>query len=137
MTAISAGLPETAVGEKSEPNFYNAGEHYNRFYVTAPEVAGAEWLASVQPAGALTYADLYGQLRLFGYGDVRGVMLTDVTPLTVDQASWVYGTRENVVEHIARANAAGQTIHYRWPADYLRSQLGVVYTNGTSEVFHR
>jgi uncharacterized membrane protein len=137
LVAISAGLPGAAVGDHSAANLFNGGEHYARFYVTAPEVAAAQWLGDVQPVGALTYTDEYGQLRIFGYGRPSGVILTDVTPRTIDVNSWVYGTSDNVVSGQARTDYADQQIVYVFPRPFLVNQLGVVYSDGASEVYHR
>ena len=137
LIAFSAGLQKAVVGDDSPANLFNGGEHYTRFYVTSQEVASAQWLAKAQPEGSVTYSDEYGQLRILGYGEPKGVILTDVTPLTVDANAWVYATRVNIVTGQARANYADQQLVYVFPADFLADQLGVVYTNGSSEVFHR
>lgn len=137
LVAISTGLPRAVGGDRSAPNLFNGGEHYTRFYVTAPEVAAAQWLGQVQPEGSLTYSDVYGQLRIYGYGIPKGVILTDVTPRTLDVNAWVYGSRANVVEGQGRANFDDQQILYVWPEAFLTDQLGIVYSNGTSEVYRR
>ena len=137
LVSFSAGLQKAVLGDTSPANLFNGGEHYTRFYVTSPEVASAQWLAKVQPEGSVTYSDEYGQLRILGYGKPKGVILTDVTPRTVDPNSWVYATRVNIVEGQARSNYADQQLVYVFPAGFLADQLGIVYTNGSSEVFHR
>lgn len=133
----ATGLTDTAFGVRNSANMFNDGEHYDRFYVVPQEVMAAEWLSRHQAPGDLVYADPYGQLRLHGYGSTQGItLLSDVTPATVDVNGWVYATRVND-DGLASAYYGPNSVTYRFPSEFLESQLGVAYSNGTSEVFHR
>lgn len=130
------GLRGALTGGGEPANLSNKGEDYERFYVTPPELSSASWLAQV-PRGALVYADRYGQLRvLAATGRTQGLLL-DVTPGTLDGHAWVYASQSNVQQHRARGELGSRYAIYRWPAAYLNDNYNVVYTNGSSMVYHR
>lgn len=137
LIAMPVGLISAAAGDRSAANLYDGGEHYRRFYVTAPEVAAAEWMGQVQETGSLTYADGHAQLRISGYGVPKGPILTDLAPGTVDANSWIYASRVNTVLHRANSYFADQWVTYEFPRDFLVNRIGVAYSNGSAEVFHR
>jgi uncharacterized membrane protein len=116
--------------------FANAGEDYERFYVTAPELRAATWV-SAAPHGALIYTDRYGALRLLEATGRSNGSLQDVTPRTLDMHAWIYASPTNVTKGRARAQIRNQYVLYRWPARFINDNFDLVYTNGTSEVFHR
>ena len=64
-------------------------------------------------------------------------LLLDVTPETLDQHAWVYASRTNVLDGQARASFAGHSISYVFPSRFLNANYNLVYTNGSSEVYHR
>ena len=61
----------------------------------------------------------------------------DLTPLTLNQSAWVYASRTNVIEGRAFAVFNGLFASYAFPATFLDENYNLVYTNGSSEVFHR
>ena len=66
----ASGLADVAVGggtlNGGTPlNLANSGEDFNRYYVTASELASARWLGEAAQPGQFVYADRYAQLRLF------------------------------------------------------------------------
>jgi len=132
-----SGLAGALLGGGTATNLANRGEDYERFYMTAPELAAARWLgATVQP-GQLVYADRYAQLPLIAMTGIgRGLML-DVTPMTLDQHAWVYASTTNVVDGRGRAQFDGDDVVYVFPSLFLRDNYDLVYTDGSSEVFHR
>jgi uncharacterized membrane protein len=133
----SSGLAGAALGGGTATNLASSGEDYERFYITAPELTAARWLgATVQP-GQLVYADRYAQLPLIAVTGIgRGLML-DVTPMTLDQHAWVYADTTNVVDRRGRAQFDGDDVVYVFPSRFLHDNYNLVYTNGSSEVFHR
>lgn len=135
--AATSGLRGATLGGGGATNLANSGEDYERFVVTPPEFAAARWLNKVPPKGII-YADTYGQIRvLAATGRSRGVLL-DPTPRTIDQHAWVYGSRSNVVLGHARGTVSSNRYSvFRWPARYLDENYDLVYSNGTSEVYHR
>ena len=46
-------------------------------------------------------------------------------------------SRANTVEDITRSDGPGYDATYAFPKRFLDSYFDTVYTNGTSEVFHR
>jgi uncharacterized membrane protein len=133
----SSGLIGAVLGGGTATNLASSGEDYERFYRTAPELAAAQWLgAAVQP-GQLVYADRYAQLPLIAMtGISRGLML-DVTPMTLDRQAWVYASTANVVDGRGRAQFDGDDVVYVFPSRFLHDNYNLVYTDGSSEVFHR
>jgi hypothetical protein len=64
-------------------------------------------------------------------------LIGDVTPLTLNQHAWVYADRTNVLDHSAEVLFNNSTVTYIFPAGFLDANYDLVYTNGSSEVFHR
>ena len=133
----SSGLVGALLGGGTATNLANSGEDYERFYMTAPELAAARWLGAAVPPGQLVYADRYAQLPLIAMTGIgRGLML-DVTPMTLDRNAWVYASTTNVVDGRGRAQFNGDDVVYVFPSRFLRDNYNLVYTDGSSEVFHR
>jgi uncharacterized membrane protein len=133
----TGGLRGVLVGGGTPTNLANKGEDYERFYVTAPELSAAKWLAAAAPHKGMIYTDRYGQLRFFGATARSSGLFLDVAPKTLDQHAWVYGTRNNVVKGRARAQQGSKYAIYQWPAQFLNDRYNRIYTNGSSEVWHR
>jgi hypothetical protein len=65
-------------------------------------------------------------------------LYNDVTPLTINQHAWIYADRSNVIDGRARALFDNQnTVIYIFSADFLNANYDLVYSDGSSEVFHR
>ena len=126
-----------ALGGGMPLNLANSGEAFQRYYVTAPELASARWLGEAARPGQLVYADRYAQLRLFAMTGQTRSPISDITPLTLNERAWVYASRANVTDHSARALFNNNTVYYVFPAAFLDANYDLVYTNGSSEVFHR
>jgi uncharacterized membrane protein len=126
-----------ALGGGSNINLANSGEAYNRYYLTAPELASAGWLGMVARPGQLIYADRYAQLRLFAMTGTSPSLIGDVTPLTLNRHAWVYADRTNVLNHSAEVLFNNSAVTYIFPAGFLNANYDLVYTNGSSEVFRR
>jgi uncharacterized membrane protein len=137
MFISGSGLAGAALGGGTATNLASSGEDYERFYMTTPELAAAQWVGAVVPPGQLVYADRYAQLPLIAMTGIgRGLML-DVTPLTLDRHAWVYASTTNVVDGRGRAQFNGDDVVYVFPSRFLRDNYNLVYTDGSSEVFHR
>ncbi len=137
MFLTTSGLAGVLLGGGTATNLANSGEDFERYYMTAPELASARWLgASVRP-GQLVYADRYAQLPLSAVAGIYRGLVSDVTPLTISQHGWVYASRANVVDGRARALYDDRTVTYVFPAAFLGANYDLVYTDGSSEVFHR
>jgi hypothetical protein len=61
----------------------------------------------------------------------------DITPQTLDQRAWIYASRTNTVNGRARSLLANRLAVYAFPATFIDEHYDLVYTNGSSEVFHR
>lgn len=133
----SSGLVGAALGGGTATNLSNSGEDYERFYMTTPELASARWLGTVVRPGQLVYADRYAQLPLIAETGISNGLMLDVTPMTLDQHAWVYASTTNVVDGRGRAQFNGDDVVYVFPAKFLDGNYNLVYTNGSSEVFHR
>jgi hypothetical protein len=137
MFGYNSGLADAALGGGTATNLANSGEDYERFAMTTPELAAAQWLGAAAQPGQLFYADRYAQLPLIAMTGIgRGLML-DVTPMTLDQHGWVYASTSNVVDGRGRAQFNGDDVVYAFPSRFLHDNYNLVYTNGSSEVFHR
>jgi uncharacterized membrane protein len=135
----SAGLTGALLGGGTATNLANSGADYEEYYVTTQEIASAMWLIKYVPPGQLVYADDYAALRLVAVGGDRSAMFADVTPLTIDQHAWVYASQANIVDKIARSHlgTTNYSAIYAFPIRFLDLNYDTVYTDGSSEVFHR
>ena len=131
----TSGLRGVAVGGGTPTNLADAGGDYERFYVTAPELAAARWVNGAPP-GALVYADRYGQLRILGATGRADGLLLDVTPRTLDRRAWIYASRTNVQQGRARGGTGSRYTTYRWPS-FVAARYDTVYANGAAKVYHR
>jgi uncharacterized membrane protein len=133
----ASGLIGAVLGGGTATNLANSGEDYERFYRTAQEVAAATWLGSEARSGQLVYADRYAELSLAAMTELGPTVIQDVTPLTINQHAWVYASTSNIVGGRARAVFGNYSIYYTFPVQFLDQNFDIVYSDGTSEVFHR
>jgi hypothetical protein len=132
----NSGLGGAVLGGGTATNLANSGGDFQQFYVTPPELASAGWLGRQVRSGQLVYADRYGQLPLVSQTGFSNGLLLDVTPQTLDRHAWVYASRTNVVDGVARADYLGHSVTYVFPRRFLDANYDLVYTDGTSEVYH-
>jgi uncharacterized membrane protein len=137
MFLTTSGLAGVLLGGGTATNLANSGEDFERYYITAPELASARWLGRAVRPGQLVYADRYAQLPLDAVAGINRGLVGDVTPLTISQHAWVYASRANVVDGRGRALYDDHTVTYAFPAAFLDANYDLVYTDGSSEVFHR
>jgi uncharacterized membrane protein len=134
----TSGLLGAILGGKTTTNLASSGEDFERFYMTTPELASAQWLGQTVRPGQLVYADRYAQLPLIAMTGITRGLYNDVTPLTINQHAWIYADRSNVIDGRARALFDNQnTVIYIFSADFLNANYDLVYADGSSEVFHR
>jgi uncharacterized membrane protein len=135
--STSTGLVAAVLGGGTASNLANSGVDYERYGMTTAELASAKWLGANIEAGQLVYADRYAQLPLVAtIGYPRGLM-SDVTPLTLDQHAWVYASTANVIDKQANSLFDNDVVTYAFPFLFLDMNYDTVYTDGSSEVFHR
>jgi uncharacterized membrane protein len=115
----------------------NSGEDYERFDATTPELAAAKWLGPFVRPGQLVYADRYAQLPLVAMTGIYKNLISDVTPLTINQYAWVYAGQANVADGRARALFDDHTVRYVFPSRFLGTNFDLVFNDGTAEVFYR
>jgi len=131
------GVTGVVFGGGPAANLADNYEDDENFVVYAPDLAAAQWLVDEAPANQIIEADRYGELRLTTLVGERSGMFGDVTPETTDEHAWVYATRTNLVDNIAESDTDADAGVYAFPKAFYDSNFNVVYTNGTSEVFHR
>lgn len=134
---VSNGLVGAVLGGGTATNLANNGDDFEQFYVTAPELASASWLGEQVRYGQLVYADNYGQLPLVSMTGISTGLLLDVTPETLSNHAWVYASQTNVIDDQARASFGGHSVSYVFPSAFLNANYNLVYTNGSSKVYHR
>jgi uncharacterized membrane protein len=130
-------LVGAVLGGEISANLANSGAAFEYFYITAPELASAQWLADAVRPGQLVYTDEYGQLPVAAVTGMQQGLFLDLTPLTLNQHAWIYASRTNVTDDRAFALYNEHLATYVFPADFLSANYDLVYTNGSSEVFHR
>ena len=132
-----SSLSGAVLGSGAATNLSNSGEDHERFAMTTPELAAAQWLGGMIQPGQLVYADRYAQLPLIAMTGIGNGLMLDVTPMTINQHAWVYASTTNVVDGSGRAQFNGDNVVYAFPSGFLRDNFNLVYTDGSSEVFHR
>jgi uncharacterized membrane protein len=130
-------LVGAVLGGVTSVNLANSGAAYEYFYTTAPEMASARWLGNIVHPGQLVYSDEYGQVPLAAGTDIQQGLFADLTPRTLDQHAWIYADQSDVIDGRAFAVYKNQLATYVFPSAYLETHYNLVYTNGSSEVFHR
>jgi uncharacterized membrane protein len=135
--AASNGLVGAILNGGTATNLANSGSDYEEFYVNPEELASAAWLGGQVRPGELVYTDDYGQLPLVTVTGISSGLLFDVTPETLSNHAWVYASRTNVIDGQAHASFNDHSVTYVYPANFLDSNYNLVYTNGSSEVYHR
>jgi uncharacterized membrane protein len=134
----TSGLVGALLGGGTDTNLANSGEDFERYYMTKPELVAASWLGKQVSPGQLVYADRYAQLRLNAMTGIPDwSIIGDVTPLTINAHAWIYASTANVVDGRARAYFDDKYVNYAFPSAFLDGNFDLVYTNGSSEVFHR
>ena len=133
----SSGISGVVFGGGTAANLANTGDDYQEFVKTTPDVAAAGWVNQAAPPGQLIYADNYGELLLNTVAGNRSGVFDAIAPETLDQHAWVYATTANLTDNIVRALSGNNSASYAFPKGFLTSNFNLVYTNGSSEVFHR
>ena len=133
----NSGLANPIVGGDPPLILYNKGEDYADFYPSAQEETTAQWLAAVVPRNRLIFADYYAQLRLDQFTNLRFAVFDAVTPRTIDRHGWVYASTANIVGHLSWGVTNSGVIDIAFPASFLDKYFDVVYSTGTTDVFHR
>lgn len=134
-----SGLANVVLGGGTATNLAAEGEDYERFYIHSSEIASAQWLAGqVNGRSGFIYSDRYGQIRLFSQlGTSRSEMFTDLDPQVMNRSAWIYASRVNLVDGRARSMVDNGIATFAFPKAFVSDHYDLVYTNGTSEVFHR
>jgi hypothetical protein len=130
-------LAGAVLGGGTSANLANSGAAFEYFDTTTPELASAQWLGNAIVPGQLVYADEYGQLPLVAMTGIQNGLLLDLTPRTLNDQAWVYASRTNVTDGRAFGLYNDSFATYVFPAGFLSANYNLVYTDGSSEVFHR
>jgi uncharacterized membrane protein len=132
----TSGLRGAFLGGERSFNLANSGENVDRFYITEPELAAADWLTAAAPERDLIYADRYGALRILGATGRFNNVLTQITPATLDRNAWIYADTSNFIGHLARGQEGNSYALYEWPA-FVSEHWNLVYSNSYSGVYGR
>jgi uncharacterized membrane protein len=133
----TTGFSGALLGGGTQSNLADNYTDYQWFVVNAQDLATATWVTSEATPGQIIEADEYGELRLETLVGNREGMLGDLSPETTDAHAWVYATSVNLTDNIVDTAIGGYAGSYAFPKVFFDSNFNVVYTNGTSEVFHR
>ena len=133
----NSGLAGALLGGGTATNLANSGEDFERYDITSPELSPAIWLGQHASKNQLIYADRYAQLPLVAMIGLPRALLPDVTPETLDRHAWIYADTTNITDGRARVLFQGHFVTYVFPLAFLKANYDTVYTDGSSEVFHR
>jgi hypothetical protein len=132
----STGLAAFIEVHQQLPDPYSAtGEQAQRL-LGPDDVLAAGWVAANRPAQDLVQADRIGALALDDYGfNDRLNFFSSVDPIIVDNGSWIFAYRTNVVLGSARGGNNAMTGVFRFPAPFFSSLRPTLYTSGTDLVY--
>ena len=133
----NSGLAAPVIGGNPPFVLSNKGEDYVDLYPTAQEKVTAVWLAAAVPKHRVIYADYFGQLRLDQFTSLRSAVYTDITPRTIDSHAWVYASTTNILRHRTWGLTNSGVLDIVFPSQFLQKYFDVVYSTGSTEVFHR
>ena len=132
----TSGISGIAFGGGTASNLANSGSDYQEFVKNAPDLAAAAWVNQSAASNQLIYADYYGELLLNTVAGERSGIFDAIEPETLDQHAWVYATSTNLKDNLVNALLGNESASYAFPTSFLTSNFNLVYTNGSSEVFH-
>ena len=133
----NSGLVAPLLGGNAPLTLSNNGEDHADLYPTAQEKTTAQWLAAEVPTRRVIYADYFGQLRLEQFTGLRKGIFIDVTPQTIDQGAWVFASTTNIVDHRTWGLTNSGILDLVFPVSFLDQYFDVVYSTGSTAVFHR
>jgi uncharacterized membrane protein len=133
----NSGLDAPITGGYPPLILYNDGTDYPAYYATAQDKATVQWLAAAVPRKRVIYADYFGQLRLDQFTSLRKAVFNDVTPRTIDQHAWVFASTSNIVDHLTWGETNSGLVDFVFPASFLNEYYDVVYSTGSTSIFHR
>jgi uncharacterized membrane protein len=134
--AGTSGISGIAFGGGTAANLANSGDDYQEFVKATPDLAAAAWVNQAAPPNQLIYADNYAELLLNTVAGNRSGVFDAIAPETLDQHAWVYATSTNLEDNIVNALSGNESSSYAFPKSFLTSNFDLVYTNGSSEVYH-
>ena len=133
----TTGFNAAVLGGTTQSNLANNYTDYQWFVVNSQDVAAATWVTDEASSGQIIESDEHGELRLIAVAGNRQAMFADLSPAATDSHAWVYATRANIVDNSVYTNVGAYSGSYAFPKLFFDSNFNLVYTNGTSEVFHR
>ena len=131
----STGLAALVEVHQQLPDAYSTtGEQAQRL-LTPADLQAAKWVATNRPK-QLVQADRIGMLALDDYGfNDRPNFFSTVDPIIVDNSSWIYAYRTNVVLGTARGGNNARTGVFKFPAPFFSSWRSTLYASGTDLVY--
>ena len=112
------------------------GEDAQRFIVYSPEIAGATWLREHTTDKMLVEADRFGSVALLAVPPPASVM-SQIAPQGIARFAWVYTTPTNNILGTARGGASTFAVAtIKFPAPFFNNNLYLVYSNGSTRVYH-
>jgi uncharacterized membrane protein len=131
------GFGGAFLGGGTASNLANRYIDYQRFVANTQDLVAGSWVLREASPDQVIETDRYGELRLVAMVGQRQGILGDITPETTDQHAWVYATSTNIIDNVVQSETENYAVSYEFPKLFLESNFNLVYTNGTSEVFHR
>jgi uncharacterized membrane protein len=136
MLFADSGFADFALTGKGVDTISNSGEAYQENDITAADVASAEWVvAHHRPKGVITYTDVYGELQIYRYSHLDGVV-TAITPDVLEPNSWIYATSTNIVYDTVRDAVGDGQVTTKLPTAFLNRETNLVFTTGTTRIYY-
>jgi uncharacterized membrane protein len=135
--AGSTGFSAALLGGGTQSNLADNYTDYQWFVVNSQDLAAATWVTAETPPGQIIESDEHSELRLVAVAGNRPGLFADLSPEATDAHAWVYATSVDLKDNIVDTNVGAYSGSYAFPKLFFDSNFDVVYTNGTSEVFHR
>ncbi|MGL5810692.1 MAG: DUF2206 domain-containing protein [Nocardioides sp.] len=136
--SLTGLLPQLLGGYPPQLNTSNAGDYYDRYYVTEHEPDALAWLknsgAPVSDDRPLV-SDLYTFARLTNQGITSFPTTDEILPAQVRPGRYFLLGRPTVLDSQATVPYAGDQVTFDYPTEMLDDNLSRVYDSGSARVY--
>jgi uncharacterized membrane protein len=129
-----SGLGHFALGGDPPASLVNYGDDYQSYYFTDADLASASWLVDHYGRGDVVYADTYGELQIYHFDHLNGLIST-VIPEVIEPGAFVFATSTNITDGSDRSTAGNGSTVVRFPTTFLNRVDDVVFATSTTRIY--
>jgi len=131
-------LTQIVGGYPAQLHLNNSGPYYEQYYVSAQEIAGAQWVGSHYRATKESpgiQVDTYTANRMLSFSGLNTI--GDIYPGLVKKGAWVFLPASALTTGTATIALSfnGYSLDYHYPVDFLDNEKDLVYDSGSNRVY--